>query len=36
MEDSQAETSSDELEVTEMIWIDSGGWINLKSVVVMR
>ena len=35
MEDAQTETSSDELEVVQMLWIDTGSRIDLESIVVV-
>lgn len=35
MEDAQPEATTDELEVVQMLWIDSGRWVDLESVVVV-
>lgn len=35
MEDSKTKTPANELEVTQMVWINSGSGIDLESVIVM-
>lgn len=36
VEDRQAETTSYELEVVEMLWVDPGGGVDLQRIVVVR